>query len=187
MSVNIYRGPDPQTHRKAQPVVMRGLHDALDDAQRRAAALVTAAEAEAARADPATLAARLGISQQDAEALIDGRLDTATTACLDIMHSPHPDDEGGPCTASWLICVECPNAAVAPDHIPRIVATRDALVEAAKSSAPPARVRGYARHVAAFDDLLSHVPAPELRQARAMVTPADVERATKLLSRKMDT
>ena len=187
VSVNTYRGPDPQTHRKAQPVVMQGLHDALDDAQRRAAALITNSEAEAARADPATLAARLDISHQDAKALIDGRLDIATTACLDIMHSPHPDDEGGPCTASWLICVECPNAVIAPDHIPRIVATRDALVEAAKSSTHPTRVRGHARHVAAFDDLLSHVPAPELRQARAMVTSADIERATKLLSRRLDT
>ena len=187
VSVNTYRGPDPQTHRMAQPVVVRGLRDALDDAQRRVSARVSESEAEAARADPAALAARFGMSQENAKALIGGGLDTATAACLDIMHSPHPDDEGGPCTASWLICVECPNAVVAPDHIPRIVVTRDALVEAARSSAPPARVRGYARHVAAFDDLLSHVPAPELRRARALVTPADVERATKLLSRKMDT
>ena len=186
VSVNTYRGPDPQTHAKAQPVVTQGLHDALNDAQRRAAALVTETEAKAARADPATLAARFGISQQDAKALIDGRLNTATTACLDIMHSPHPDDKGGLCTASWLICVECPNAVVAPDHIPRIVATRDALVEAARSSTPSAKVR-YGRHVAAFDDLLSHVPAPELRRARATVTAADIERAAKLLSRKLDT
>ena len=186
VSVNVYRGPDPQTHAKAQPVVMQGLHDALDDAQRRAAALISESEAEAARADPVTLATRLGISREDAVALIDGGLDTATAACRDIMHSPHPDDGGGPCTASWLTCVECPNAVVAPDHIPRIVATRDALAEAATSSASPVRVRGYARHVAAFDELLSHVPAPELRRARAMVTSADVERATRLLSRKLD-
>lgn len=186
VSVNTYRGPDPQTHAKARPVVLRGLHDALDDAQRRTAELVTESEAEAARTDPAPLAARFGISQENAKALIDGGLDTATTACLDIMHSPHPGDEGGPCTASWLICVECPNAVVAPDHIPRLVATRDALAEAA-SNAPTARAEGNARHVAAFDDLLSHVPDPELRRARTMVTTADVERATKLLSRKLDT
>ena len=185
VSVNTYRGPDPQTHEQARPVVLRGLHDALDDAQQRAAALVTKSEAEDARTDPATLAARLGISKQHAKDLIDGRLDTATAACLDIMHSPHPDDQNGPCTMSWLTCVQCPNAVVTPDHLPRVVATRDALAEAAQS-APPARAPEYAGHAAAFEDLLHSVPEPELRRARATVTATDIERATSLLSRRLD-
>ena len=186
VSVRVYRGPDPQTHEQARPVVVQGLNDAVMDATRRVAARVSESEAEAARTDPAPLAERLGVSEEDVKALLEGRLDTATAACLDIMHSPHEIDESGPCTASFLVCVECPNAVATPDHIPRIVATREALVVAARSSAPAVQERHYTRHVAAFDDLLSQVPEPEVRRARAAVTPADIEAVTQLLSRSLD-
>ena len=122
VSVKVYRGPDPQTHEQARPVVVQGLSDAVTDAKRRVAARVSESEAEAARTDPAPLAARLGVTAERVTGLLEGRLDTATAACLDMMHSPHEVDEGGPCTASFLACVECPNAVATPDHIPRIVA-----------------------------------------------------------------
>ena len=134
VSVKVYRGPDPQTHEQARPVVVQGLNDAVTDAKRRVATRVSESETEAARTDPAALAARLGVTAEDVTALLEGRLDTATAACLDIMHSPHEIDEGGPCTASFLVCVECPNAVATPDHIPRIVAVYEALVVAARSS-----------------------------------------------------
>ena len=186
VSVRVYRGPDPQTHQQARPVVLQGLNDAVTDAKRRVAAHISESEVEAARTDPVALAARLGVSEEDVKALLEGRLNTATAACLDIMHSPHEIDEAGPCTASFLACVECPNAVATPDHIPRIVATREALVVAARSSAPAIRERHYTRHVAAFDDLLSQVPEPEVRRAQAAVTPADIEAVTQLLSRSLD-
>ena len=186
VSVRVYRGPDPQTHEQARPVVVQGLNDAVTDAKRRVAARVSESDAEAARADPAPLAARLGVGEEDVKALLEGRLDTATAACLDIMHSPHEVDEAGPCTASFLACVECSNAVATPDHIPRIVATREALVVAARSSPAAVRERHYTRHVAAFDDLLRQVPEPEVRRARAAVTPADIEAVAQLLNRSLD-
>ena len=187
VSVSVYRGPDPQTHEQVRPVVVQGLNDAVMDAKRRVAARISESEATAARTDPAPLAARFGVSEKAVKALLAGRLDTATAACLDIMHSPHEIDRAGPCTASFLVCVECPNAVATPDHIPKIVAIRDALVVAARSGAPAVRERHYARHVAAFDDLLSQVPEPELRRARAAMTPADIEAVTQLLNRSLDT
>ena len=186
VSVKVYRGPDPQTHEQARPVVVQGLNDAVTDAKRRVAARVSESETEAARTDPAPLAARLGVAVEDVTAVLEGRLDTATAACLDIMHSPHEIDEGGPCTASFLVCVECPNAVATPDHIPRIVAVYEALVVAARSSTPAVRQRHYAHHVAAFDDLLRQVPEPEVRRARAAVTPAHIEAVTQLLNRSLD-
>ena len=186
VSVKVYRGPDPQTHEQVRPVVVQGLNDAITDAKRRVAARVSESETEAARTDPAPLAARLGVTAEDVTALVEGRLDTATAACLDIMHSPHEIDEGGPCTASFLACVECPNAVATPNHIPRIVAAREALVVAARSSPATVRQRHYAHHVAAFDDLLRQVPEPEAKRARAAVTPAHIEAVTQLLNRSLD-
>ena len=186
VSVKVYRGPDPQTHEQARPVVEQGLKDAVTDAERRVATRVSESETEAARSDPALLAARLGVTAEDVTALLEGRLDTATAACLDIMHSPHEIDEGGPCTASFLSCVECPNAVATPDHIPRIVAAREALVVAARSSAATVRQRHYAHHVTAFDDLLRQVPEPEVKRARAAVKPGHIEVVTQLLNRSLD-
>ena len=186
VSVKVYRGPDPQTHEQARPVVVQGLNDAVTDAKRRVATRVSESETEAARTDPAPLAARLGVTAEDVTALLEGRLDTATAACLNIMHSPHEIDKGGPCTASFLLCVECPNAVATPDHIPRIVAIREALVVAARSSPATVRERHYADHVAAFDDLLRQVPEPEVKRARVAVTPAHIEAVTQLLNRSLD-
>ena len=185
-SVNVYRGPDPQTHEQARPVVVQGLSDAVTDAKRRVAARVSESEAEAARTDPAPLAARLGVTEERVTALLEGGLDTATAACLDMTHSPHEVDEGGLCTASFLACVECPNAVATPDHVPRIVATREALVVAARSSPAPVREQHYANLVDAFDDLLRRVGEPDVKRARAAVTPADIEAVTQLLDRRLD-
>ena len=182
----MYRGPDPQTHEQARPVVVQGLNDAVTDAKRRVAARVSESEAEAARTDPAPLAGRLGVTEERVTALLEGGLDTATAACVDMMRSPHEVDEGGPCTASFLVCVECPNAVATPDHIPRIVAAREALVVAARSSPATVRQRHYAHLVDAFDDLLRRVGEPEVKRARAAVTPADMEVVTQLLDGRLD-
>ena len=186
VSVSVYRGPDPQTHQQARPVVEQGLNDAVTDANKRVAARISDSETEAARTDPAPLAARLGVSEHDIGALLARRLDTTTAACLDIMRSPHPLDGGGPCTASFLTCVECPNAVVTPDHIPRIVAIREGLVVAARSSPSAIRERHYTRRVAAFDHLLAELPPSDVRRARAAVTPADIDAVTQLLTRSLD-
>ena len=37
-----------------------------------------------------------------------------------------------------------------------------------------------------FDDLLRQVPEPEVRRARAAVTPADIEAVMQLLNRSLD-
>ena len=103
-----------------------------------------------------------------------------------MTHSPHEVDEGGPCTASFLACVECPNAVATPDHVPRIVAAREALVVAARSSPAPVRERYYAHHVDAFNDLLRLVPELEVKRARAAVTPAHIEAVTELLNGSLD-
>ena len=73
VSVNVYRGPDPQTHEQARPVVVQGLNDAVTDAKRRVAARVSESEAEAARTDPAQLAARFGVTAERVTALLGGR------------------------------------------------------------------------------------------------------------------
>ena len=67
-------------------------------------------------------------SPQQAQALADGTLDTATGACLDFTHSPF-SPPGQPCTASFLDCLACRNAVATRRHLPRLAWLHRALDE----------------------------------------------------------
>lgn len=71
---------------------------------------------EAAQA-PEALAIQLGISAGKLKELLDGRLDTIAAACVDPNNGPY-DPAGQACTASFLLCLGCPNARSEPRHIP---------------------------------------------------------------------
>ena len=59
-------------------------------------------------------------------ALIDGSLDTATGACLDLHDSPFTGS-GRPCAASFLSCLACRNAVATRRHLPRLAYLHQAL------------------------------------------------------------
>ena len=181
-----YRGPDPQTGRQARPALLRGQNDAVDDADRQAVWLLSESDMEVARADPAGFAARRGVDVKRAKEVLSGRRDTPTAGCIDIMRSPHAQDDGGACTASFLACLLCPNAVIMPHHIPRLVTAHEALVSAARASTPAVREKYYRGHIAAFEAALARVPRAEVERARAAVTPVDIETVMRLLNGDFD-
>ena len=181
-----YRGPDPQTGRQARPVLFRGQYDAVDDADRQAVWLLSEGDMEAARADPAGFAARRGVEVKRANEVLSGRRDTPTAGCIDIMQSPHPQDGGGACTASFLACLVCPNAVIMPHHIPRLVTAHEALVTAARASTHAVKEKHYRGHIAAVEAVLARVPRVEVERARAAVTPGDIETVMRLLNGDFD-
>ena len=181
-----YRGPDPQTGRQARPTLLRGQNDAVDDADRQSVWLLSESDMEAARADPAGFAARRGVDVKRAKEVLSGRRDTPTAGCIDIMQSPHARDDGGACTASFLLCLRCPNAVIMPHHIPRLVTAHEALVSAARASTPAVREKHYRGHIAAFEAALARVPKAEVERARAAATPVDIETVMRLLNGDFD-
>ena len=99
---------------------------ALDDAETEAYACH--ARVLAARTKtPEHVAAELELATTTATDLLAGKLDTAFTACADFEHSPL--DQGRRCTASFLMCFGCPNALVTHDHIPKLKALLDWLID----------------------------------------------------------
>lgn len=186
VSERTYRGPDPQTGKQARPVVLRGQNDAVDDADRRAVLILSEGDMEVARADPAGFAARHAVEVKRAKEVLSGQRDTPTAGCIDIMRSPHAQDDGGACTASFLACLRCPNAVIMPHHIPRLVTGHEALVNAARASTPAVREQYYRGHIAAFEAALARVPRAEVERARAAVTPVDIETVMRLLNGDFD-
>ena len=186
VSESRYRSADSQTGRQARPTLLRGQNDAVDDADRQAVWLLSESDMEATRADPAGFAARRGVDVQRAKEVLSGERDTPTAGCIDILRSPHAQDDGGACTASFLACLLCPNAVIMPHHIPRLVTAHEALVNAARASTAAVREKYYRGHIAAFEAALARVPRAEVERARAAVTPVDIETVMRLLNGDFD-
>lgn len=111
--------PDPATREDASGVIAQGLADAVDHAR----AVTTI---KMVLGDDAEVLTELADHPDLARAVLSGRLDTATAACTDYRHSP-VDEPGQPCTASFLLCLACPNAVATRRHLPRLVYLHRAL------------------------------------------------------------
>jgi len=146
---------------------------ALDDADLRAAA-----------EDPVSAAKRLGIPVEQFKMLVQGRLDTVATACVDHLSSPY-SPSGEACKASFLLCLGCPNALSAPRHVKTQAALYEALY--ARQAELPAEVWG-ARFGTAADQLRDLLDRQQVDLAAAMadVTEADRQLVNQLLDGKLD-
>jgi hypothetical protein len=175
VSEDVYRRPDALTAHLVEDVILQAQADAV------AHAASTLKMRYVSTVDPADL----HISAPTSAAVKDGSLDTATGACLDFTHSPFTQP-GDPCTASFLMCLACPNAIATPAHLPRLVTLRDALTNLA--SVDPTRWdRRYSEHFERLDHLLrSRTTETEQESARRAATDADRALIERLLGRELD-
>jgi hypothetical protein len=118
---NYLRG-DPSVHDWAATVITAALSDA-ETAAHACHARVLAVPVTT----PQRAATQLDVTDATATDLLAGNLDTAFAACADINHSPL--DDGGRCGVSFLMCFGCSNALVTHNHIPRLKALLDWLID----------------------------------------------------------
>lgn len=172
VSEDVYRRPDALTAHLHQDVILDGQAEAVEHAT----------ETVRLRYAPVQ---DLGLPATTARAVRSGQLDTAATACLDFTHSPFSPD-GDPCTASFLMCLACPNAVATPAHLPRLVLLDEALGNLA--SVDPARFDArYREHRDRLEDLLESSTTPgERATARDEATDADRAVIERLLRRDLD-
>lgn len=187
VSESVYRRPDPQTQQDAATAIIRGQVEAIQHAQATVLMrTLTEQEMKAAQRDPRLLAERLSIPVQKVPLLLSGALNTGTGACLDYDHSPFTQDEGG-CTASFLLCLGCPNAVATPAHLPRLVALWEAMNRIGSAVTSAVWAEDYAQHHARLAELLNSNYTPEQRDAaRREVSQEDDEMITRLLKRRLD-
>ncbi len=173
VSEDIYRRPDTLTAHLVQDVILEGQADAVA----HATATVKM------RYAPTNDALRL--SPTISAAVDNGSLDTATGACIDFTHSPFTAP-GEACTASFLMCLACPNAVATAVHLPRLVLLHDALANLASVDSQRFRSR-YSEHYDRLNHLLS-ASATEPEQDAARRDAKDTDRALieRLLTRDLD-
>ena len=101
--------------------------------------------------------------------LIDGDKDTAVTACADHLSGPYTEP-GQPCTASFLACLDCPNARALPRHLPLQLAMADHLAGLRPHLDPALWQARYGPRLGQLQQILSCYTAAERDQARAAIT-----------------
>jgi hypothetical protein len=109
-----YLREDPRIRDWADRVLTDALNDAQAAARDAHLRVMDAATRTAFMRDPAGTADRLGTTSGKITEALDGELDTLVSSCLDHDHGPHND---GPCRASFLTCLRCPNALVLERHL----------------------------------------------------------------------
>lgn len=91
-----------------------------------------------------------------------------TTACRDPLDSPFAS-EGTLCHASPTLCLQCKNAVVFADHLPRLVAYRGILLGHQRSMQPFAFAEVYGQQLTNIDAILNRFPEARVREAEQVV------------------
>lgn len=173
VSEDVYRRPDALTAHLLQDVILDGQADAVAHAEQTLRMRYTSHLPD------------LHLPPSTAQDVADGKLDTAVGACLDFTHSPFTAD-GHACTASFLLCLACPNAVATPAHLPRLLLLADALDNLA--SVNPVRFdRLYREHRHRLEHLLTtRATEPDRAAARRATTDTDRTTIERLLRRDLD-
>jgi hypothetical protein len=164
-----YLKPSQTVVDDSRTVVAAALDDQVAKARaRQAVPVFTAAFLQRVAQDPAA-AARVGLSAETVNRLADGEHDTVATACVD-HHAPPGGDDDGPCRASFLACLDCPNARALPHHLPVQIALHDHLASLRPNLDPATWSVRYAQPFSQLEDILGHYTLAERDHARAQVT-----------------
>jgi hypothetical protein len=157
---------------RGDPTVMEWATDevgaALIDAEqhaRQAHLRVLAGPVEQHAKDLAATAGQLGVDPETARQALAGGLDTLVTACLGIDDSPFNQ---GRCQASFLTCLQCPNALVTHRHLPKLLGLLEQLdAERQAGDADTWWARHGATWLAITEGILPRFTPAELKHARA--------------------
>lgn len=113
--------------------------------------------------------------------------ETVAASCADFDHSPFSD--GGRCLVSFMTCLACPLATIAPMHLPRWILIRDHLQRASSVVDAALWEEAYVEHYHRVTDLLTpgrHYRAAALKRAAAAITDEDRAIVQQLVDREFD-
>lgn len=146
---------------------------------------LTSGQVDNAATNPEAVAAETDLDRSVVTDLVEGRLDTVLTGCVDNLHSPYTD-HGQPCRASFLLCLSCPCARVTPAHLPIIAETHDVLSRKVTETTPLRWAQRYAGPVAQLADVMHQYPDTIVDAARMAITDAQRDLVERLLNHGLD-
>lgn len=175
----VYRLGDPATVADAKSTVAQGLNDAVEHAQ-----IIT--RMRTLLDEDAQGLVELSDHPELASALARGDLDTATGACLDFTHSPFTT-ASQECTASFLLCLACPNAVATRRHLPRLIYLHKCLYDLRLIVSADVWEQDWHTHFQRLTALLmTNTTSAEQTAALAALSARDRDLIDRLLKRKLD-
>lgn len=160
-----YLSMDPGTTSDYQSVVAAALDEQFEQAIADTTALIyTPDDIRRFRESP-DQAVKHGITRTTMSRLIAGTLDTVATACVDNSNSPY-SPAASPCTASFLLCLGCPNARSEPRHVPVQAAMLEEIETRRSVLTAPAWIQQFGAAHARLSDLLTAQGADPVDAAR---------------------
>jgi hypothetical protein len=167
-SVEVFRGHYAQTttvHTIAAQTVLRAQHKVLDRAQHGPTFLdAKAADIAAGPHDSDIAALATSVSEES-----PAEQQLTLSACRDPYNAPF-GQSGSLCHASPSQCLQCRNAVIFRDHLPRLIVYRDVLDDIEKTMPPIQFSAVYGQQLANLDAILAEFPADQIEFARRQNT-----------------
>ncbi|MEV8183292.1 hypothetical protein [Specibacter sp. NPDC078692] len=152
---NTYLSRDTGALASNQAVIQHVLEGEVERIRTTNLSLVlTNQDVEQARNEPGDVATRFGVTPEKLAQILDGRLDTLATACVDNQHGPYTAPEKA-CTASFLLCLGCPCARSEPRHIPVQALLRQQIEARREELMPEQWQRKFGTAAEQLDDVLA--------------------------------
>ncbi len=170
----------------SRTVVGAALREQVDSARAaQGMPVLTVALLAHARRDPGAAAATAGMDQDTLRLLISGAQDTALASCTDHRNGPHTT-AGQPCPASFLDCLDCPNARALPHQLGVQMLAAERLHALRPNLIPAVWEAHLRRRLDQLEEILNHYTPAERDQARATVTARQQQLVDDLLDGRWD-
>ena len=164
--VEVFRGHYAHTttvHAIAAQTVLRAQRKVLDRASSGPAFVdAKAADIAASRSDSDLAALAMSVAE---ESSAEQQLTLA--ACRDPYDAPF-GETGSLCHASPSMCLQCRNAVIFRDHLPRLIVYRDVLDDIEKTMPPIPFSEVYGQQKVNIDTILAEFPAEQIEAARQL-------------------
>jgi hypothetical protein len=176
---DVYALGDPQVLGEVQDTIAQGLNDAVDHARAIVKMRVLLGE-------DADELIELSDDPDLARAIAEGEHDTPTAACTCFTSGPFTDP-GLPCTASFLLCLACPNAVATRRHLPRLAYLQRMLDDLRAVLDETVWEHDWREHYLRLVALRkAHVPDALWLQEAAKITVAERSLIDRMLKRKLE-
>ena len=163
-SVEVFRGHYAQTttvHTIAAQTVLRAQRKVLDRAK-LGPTFIDATAADIAAGTKSSDVSALAATVSD-ESPAESQLTLA--ACRDPYDAPF-NEPGSLCHASPSMCLQCRNAVIFRDHLPRLIVYRGVLADIEKTMPPIQFSETYGQQQVNLDAVLAEFPPDQIESAR---------------------
>jgi hypothetical protein len=165
-----YLMPSRKVRSDSQAVIAAALDDEVGKARdRQQVPVFTAVFIARFAEDPDGAAREAGLEAGTVRRLLAGEQDTVLAACTDHLASPHAE-LGQPCPASFLSCLDCPNARALPRQLPAQIAAAEHIAALRPHLSPAVWDARFQPRLDQLEEIVNTYTAAERGLARRQVT-----------------